>query len=588
MAQAITVRFVIDPTDADVGKIVVDVDTDLDPASIHYLEIIDPAAATVTALADDTQTGTDVQFKHSIPLDSDGAYLEGAYSFQLQIDDAGDTTIDYDETHSYTFTLPNQNQGTLDIDILSDCYSKTLIVTDNTSYPTGETVSRTVTIVSPTITGEDPVADSVQTTSPATLTLVRSSGVAYWNVTYSISVHVALVISDTTIDAEWDFGITYAYADLNTSELVNCDSDPCGIIDCVHESISSLISQACSGGGIAALGKATQDKYFLLNSYLSMYVHYIACKDSEKVHYYYDLLKALIGECDCLDVVGAQVISDSTIVYLNGKSAYQLWLDAGNVGTLDDFFNTLYPVGSWQTIGASVFNGSYETGTEALKYRILKTHIEFLGDYTAKIGAPGAISPVEIIQSTFDPGVVLNQIGSADVSNTDGEKVGEFYYDGTSYKVRFGSGYNDSAAADNQRIKGLVPIVNLATTDVVAGFSEWTTFPTAEYQGGFVEKVGQELEWRTDGRFLYIRGEFDGVAFLSSGSELFNVSYFTAQGLTLSEGSSVPLYETDPTAVQAQSIGYAKVNADGDLWVYFSTAATPDGVIFTGIFVLEA
>ena len=366
MAQAITVRFVIDPDDADYGKIVVDVDTDLDPASIHYLEITDPTLSVLTALADDPEIGTDVQFKVDIPTDVDGNFVEGDYIFQLQIDDAGDTSIDYDETHTYCFEVPTQNQGILNIDVLSDCYSKTLVVTDNTSYPTGQTVTRATTIVSPTIAGEDAVADTVSAASPVTLSLVRSSGLAYWNVSYSISVHVALTISDTTIDAEWDFGVRYAYANSNLTELVRCHNDACGIVDCVHEAISSLISSACSSGGIQALGRAKQDKYFLLNSYLAMYNYYIACKDAAKINYYYDLIKALLGECDCDDVVGPQVIPESTIIYLNGKSAYDLWLEAGNTGTLDDFLNTLYPVGAWQSVAPADFNGSYQTGAVPL------------------------------------------------------------------------------------------------------------------------------------------------------------------------------------------------------------------------------
>lgn len=505
----------------------------------------------------------------SIPVDSLGNFVAGIYTVRVESRDLVEAvmTLMDDVQEAYPFCDYRQ---TLDVEVIADCYSKTLVVNDSTVYHNDHDITRSTTVSYPVITGEDAVANLVSSETPVLVSLTRSSGRAYHNVTFPITVASNGEYEETVGDITFylEYGMVFT-----ENKLVKCNLDACGIIGCVDTRIREILTLSCGYGGINKLPAAQKDELSLINNHLTMYRYWLECQDQDKANYYYDQLKALVGDCACSEPTGPQIIPESNIIYLRGYSNYEIWLQDGNEGTLDDFFATLYPVGEWIPIDSSFYAAGWRQDlAETLSYRILKTHLEFKGRFDKQIAAPGYTSPFTFLED-FNP--ADTDYGAAQIYNPDGQCVAQLYRDGNDWKVRFGVGFSD--LLDNM-VSGFIPLNGFASADVIAGgfypsFGAWTAFTNANLQNGYTVVSGNELSWRTDGRFIYFKGAFAGSSWVTSGLTMVPASYWTARGITLAPDSAAIVVETHASD-QGQMDGSVIVNTNGDVQVWATGLTT--------------
>lgn len=567
----IKVRFVIDANDANKGKIVFDITNDYaNVATTYRVGVTGPLGVVKALPGTPDDTGLSGQVLVTIPTTSSGAYLNGNYTFRVVIDETGTGSGEtVDDTIIYCFsTSVNQD---LDTEVIVDCYSKNVVVNDNTSYPTDADIVRLITVSPPTIAYEEAQDDFTTDESQLIVDLTRDSGVAYENVAYGVLITVQVSTSEITeinsSENNWNIGVTYAMTPYNQDEGIHCNFDPCGILECVNNEVTSILDTACKRGGIGALSKTDSDKLNLLQLYLSMYNYWRECKDYDQTNYYYDKIKALVGDCGCSAPTGPQAIPESGIVYLRGYSAYDLWIQAGNEGTIDDFFASLYPVGEWTDVDG--YHGDYEGGTDPLQFRILKTHIEFRGEFTGVIGGATSSNPFDLLL-TFAPGYDVDTLGYVVIFD-GANNTGRLSYNSATGRwiVHWNTNFNRT---HDQRVSGLIPLESVATSPVIL-HGDWTVFPSSAFDNSYDVAGGTFLQWRTDGKYVYIRGSFGGPAWASSGFTFIKASYFTGLGLTLEPNYKFPLVDMNPTQSKGAP-GFVLVGSDNSLKVYTIASVT--------------
>lgn len=587
------IQFVIDPSDGNYGKIVIVVTTGLDPTSSFKFEITGPDGVIYALPATPDLFGSGGTFTVDIPVDSDGNWLEGAYTFRVQADEFNDGSVDLDVNNTYTWAVPADNQAALSLDVKTDCFAKYLIIDDTTAYVSTDTVTKSIVVDYPVISGETNIGDTTHTTTPVSISLVRSSGKAYENVIYAVTAHIHAVTAVETSGA-WSYTTLYAYADFAENHLVQCNKDVCGVISCIESKYSSLLDLACKTGGLRALSREDADTLMLLQSYIALYNFYVQCQDSDKVAEYYGKIKELVGDCNCPAPTGPVEIEESNIIYLRGRSAYEVWLDAGNTGSVDDFFNSLFPVGEWIEVpDAQVSSNFDKLKDNPPMYRITKTHLEFKGGVTETFGAIPFTTGFTLFSAAFDPFPVLEEVRVPIWNYDNGTHAALLYKDTDgAWKVQFGL-LGDWDQAGTMVLAGQMPLDGVATVataePAIPVYTDWVEFPAAQYRNSFAQVVGNELSWRTDGRFVYFKGAFDGSTWPSSGLKIFDAAYFTSSGIELQVGAAVPIAETDATGNQADVIGFLKVEANGDLYVYQSALVTApfNDVIVCGVLALN-
>ncbi len=558
--STLKIRFYTDLSNPYYGKIKIDSNTDYGPNTTHKYSVQSPAGVFIKSfpvLPD--VTGQDGSILVDIPLDYSSAFLQGNYIFRIQIDEDGAGSNVMDEQKTFCFK-PGNLLDNLSVDVVVDCFAKKLVVTDNTEYPSPSVLSRSISVQHPIIPYESNESDSVTTSSQLVVDLTRGSGVAYENVSFDISVtaNIDLQVELDEINSgedSWDLGVVYAYVPYSNDQKIVCNFDPCKILSCVDSKYREILNTACKRGGVANLSTQDAGIFGLINSYLAMYNYWRLCKDYDKTNYYYSLLKSVVSECGCPEPVGAQPITESGIIYLAGESAYQIWINAGNEGTVEDFFNSLYPVGEWIEVDESYYTGNYEHGTIPLSYRILKTHIEFKGGFKAVIGATpsndnpleiltGSFNPAEIDSDTFVPVFSDNLCSARFFRDTDG-----------GWKVRWAEDvFNDTL---QNTMSGMLALSNIATSAQITP-GDWTVFPSEAYSNGYAGAGSTQLQWKTDGKFLFIKGAFSGVAFSSSGLTLINSTYLQSIGVSLENGYNFALLDVDSTGTKGAP-GYCKI-----------------------------
>lgn len=573
----VKVRFIDDPSDSKDGQIEVTTTSAADPAANHKVGITGPDGVVVKEFPISADgTGLLIIQEFDIPVTADGSYIYGEYIIAVSISDSSS----FFENITYKW-CPDANK-TLAVSVIDDCFAKSIVVKDNTVYPTSSgdvtvTATREITVDHPIILDTDDVVDTVSSDQEVIIPLTRSNGISYYNVTYGVRATGSIEVSDAST-ANWDVGYIKAWDTYQTEILVQCGADVCSIISCIDTKMQELIEKGCKAGGLHNLQKQDADLLVLIQSNISMYTYWLECKNSSKVAYYYNQLKTLVGT-DCLTVTGPQAIPDSSITYLRGRSAYEVWVDAGNTGTVDDFLNSLYPVGDW--IEVSGYSSGYSApSSEAMRYRIIRTHLEFLGKFdTAALQASG----FELLPSSFNPVETEAEAGVPIYNRTDGGVVvGQLYRVSSSgaWQVRYGSGYD---IADDQFVYGMVPISGVisSTPQSVStnypAFSGWVDIPDGQYLNGFTSNAGDRLQYRQDGRLLVFKGKFDAVGEASTGFQVIDPAFWTAQGITFSEQSYAPVYEVAANADQASPVGYiGATSAIGTIIMYGSSVVGTD------------
>ncbi len=531
--MTIEVRFHTAGANAD--NIIVVVENGLGASTVNTLSITRPGSVALTIAP---ITGATATFSVPIPLDSDDNYLYGTYTLGLTANDPDDSGVEYNETTTFNF---QDLSGELSVEAYADVFIKKIVVVDNTDYPDG-TTNKSFVVVSPKITGETNVSD-ITLTDTGSVTMVRSSGVAYNNVTYRVRPSATLETS--TVDDDWDLGGVYAYTGDDIE--VNVVYDDCGLLDCVHTKIVEIEDAACVSGGFTALPTGTKELHSRLQMYLSMYNNAKACRDAKKTTYYRGKIEALVGTCNC---TVAETIPENSTVYLDGKSAYDLWLEEGNTGSVDDFLNTINPVGNWELVPEADFDPDFETDPDdPLRYRVTRDGIQFAGKFV-RVAASDPVSPFVVLTSSFNPGNVVKE-APIPVYSDSFRTVGSFCQQSNSWVM-----YADVTLAGNPSriVSGKIPWEGVLTTLDYSFERTFTLFTNAEISGN----PNISLSWAKDANFLYIKGSWTANTTPGSGGglELINNSVFTSIGVAPKTGFYATIYATDG-ANEFENIGYA-------------------------------
>jgi len=435
------------------------IDIDMSASGVSVLStnliIVDPDGNTI--FSETNIAGLTWGREVDIPIVVGGVdQIRGEYIFNLVVDvDNGQTTYNEVYTYEYDPLLP----GVLDTEVFADCFIKKFVVNDKTVYPTGNLI-RTVIIQSPVIAGEDDVANVISDDAVTQLSMLRSSGVAYQNVTYTGSVNAFMEVDsqvETSGNLRVNFDTQIDYESVTFSVKVECP-DPCSVIDCIDDYVKELDELSCSQG---RLTPTQQEDLNALLTDLAMYSHAVNCRDSNMATEYYQKIVAAAGNCEC-DTDTIRPIPDGNAIYLNGQSAYELWLAQGNSGTEEDFIDSLNIYSDWTDVPASAFNSNFKTHPDRpLRYRISGTHLEFTGAFTLQDGiSVPPTGPNYIVLSDFDPGVTLQESAILPVYDFDqnGKQVGAFLR-GTLKQWQFreisGAGYDNE---NENRIEGFMPI----------------------------------------------------------------------------------------------------------------------------------
>ncbi len=546
--MTIEVRF--HTTGVNAGNIIVTVVTGLGASTVNTLAITRPGAVALTIAP---ITGSTATVSVPIPLDSNDNYLYGTYTLGLTSNDPATSGVEYNETTTFNF---QDLSGQLSVEAYADIFIKKIVVVDNTSYPDG-TPSKSFVVVSPKITGETNVAD-ITLTDTGSVTMVRSSGVAYNNVTYRVRPSATLETS--TIDTEWDLGGVYAYTadDIEVKVL----DDDCGLLDCVHTKLVEIEDAACVSGGFTALPTGTKELYSKLQVYLSMYNNAKTCRDAQKMTYWRSKIESLVGTCNC---TVAETIPENSTVYLDGKSAYDLWLEAGNTGSIDDFLNTLNPVGNWELVPEDNFDADFETDPDdPLRYRVTRDGIQFAGKFVRTVSSDPT-SPFVVLTSDFNPGNVVKE-APIPVYSDSFRTVGSFCQQSNSWVA-----YADVALAGNPSriVSGKIPWEGVLTTLDYSFERTFTPFTNTEMSGN----PNINLSWAKDANFLYIKGSWTANTTPGSGGglELIDQAVFTTIGVAPKTGFYATIYATDG-AHEFENIGYAVF--DGGITLFNQDPAT--------------
>lgn len=218
----------------------------------------------------------------NIPLDSDGAFMEGTYTVTYQIVVTGNVTpgtYTSSITFEYCKTLPSK--PTLDTAV--DCLCAELTVTDQTDLGNYTTVTRSYTVTPPPNLG---LSTQAFTSKQFTYNLQYTG-------THSIYVNVATTYTPATSVTVKE-RLVYANYEVD----VTCDIDLCGLRSCISKFTKNVVSQSNKKGGWDALPLELKEQSILINLYAENFELAVQCSNRDDITYYYNKIKDTLG-CDC-------------------------------------------------------------------------------------------------------------------------------------------------------------------------------------------------------------------------------------------------------------------------------------------------
>lgn len=303
MARLVAFTFDTDEASPNDGKISVSMDNTDAPGTPYdfYIGITAPSGEVLKALPTVTPDaalngGTSDSFEVDIPLDSDGNYLGGTYTFVVRRDDGAsdDTTV----TKTFVYTPhndPDHLAGTPTLDVDFQCLDGAILAQDTTDYEaSGLTiVEREITITPPSI---DPQSAATGAGPSETLT------VAFTNVTYGVELNVRFERDEE--DLGDDVGVECVYSVILYEEVdVECETGGiCGSLECLGEELDKVYNQACAAGGYTNLSATIKDKmvWAMMNITMAK-MKYDCGKVTESQTYLARAKEAINCGCGCND-----------------------------------------------------------------------------------------------------------------------------------------------------------------------------------------------------------------------------------------------------------------------------------------------
>jgi hypothetical protein len=278
-------QFELRQDEANFGKIVVTLPS---PAGTEraFIGIVDPTGESIKDVDFSTpdlniNAGL-LEFLHDISTDAQGSWLTGKYVITIYQDVITNPGVYSLNTYEFDFCPV---EPTIDLDFNANCICGQITVADNTDYGSA-TVSRSMTIVPPTIPGQ-PAPSNIVTSSSS-----HQFSFSWANVKYQVSLRVRLttnVISGVVIE---EYVLHSEYFD------VACTYNLCSLISCIQGRFSELIQDAASAGGILSLSKSKVDEWLKLTKDMALHNALVDCGDYDGAQDLYDQILADI-DCNC-------------------------------------------------------------------------------------------------------------------------------------------------------------------------------------------------------------------------------------------------------------------------------------------------
>lgn len=249
------------------GKIIAECEVaDADPHNFNFhIGIISPSGATlkalpasadVSALAAPNKSSVSVD----IPVDSNGDYLGGTYTFQVRRvnnSTGADTTVEVEYTFDPKVYDEENFTGVLSLNAAMNYITGKVTGEDDNDYTAlGLTfISRTLKITPPTVDTQ-----SVVSTTDADAEM----SVAYSNVSYNVHLDSEFSWGSETLDESNPGDISCICRGTlllyNDVEIEGQDEGICEGVICLENLMNELNTKACDAGGYEKLSQADKDK----------------------------------------------------------------------------------------------------------------------------------------------------------------------------------------------------------------------------------------------------------------------------------------------------------------------------------------
>lgn len=246
-------------------------------------------------------SGGSVNTLGDIPVNADGTYVEGVYSFTVQWQDysSGSNPIQSKNGVEFTFNtiVTKTNFNAADLVGTIDCGNGKVKVVDQTSRSGFVYSAANLRLVWPVETSK---ADTVTTTVPGSSTAEFSvSGITNYT---GVSVFGRAEHSrskSTTSGAD----VTFKLRELIRGDVevpILCAADGCDIATCLEEFYNDINTTACNVGGWSQLPMAKLAQVQQVLAYHQMWLSYKNCLDFVAAETMKEKLKQAINcDCDC-------------------------------------------------------------------------------------------------------------------------------------------------------------------------------------------------------------------------------------------------------------------------------------------------
>jgi hypothetical protein len=230
----------------------------------------------------------------SIPQDANGQWLQGTYSFTLNLFNSAltqtiNTTISYKYCPPFKFGLGDE--GT--ISTQTDCFQYRLGITDKTHYGTPTTKTELITLYPP-----QPLIDN----GDASVVTSNSSSLLYvfgYTGTYVATVDTLLTYLTTFTNGS----VTVTGRVTADKEIsVQCSLNICSLIACYNDKLRKLTHQVSKSGYLESVDNALKTDMLMASFYLLAYKENAACGNYDRATDDYNkLAKVLNCDCNCGD-----------------------------------------------------------------------------------------------------------------------------------------------------------------------------------------------------------------------------------------------------------------------------------------------
>jgi hypothetical protein len=228
-----------------------------------------------------------------IPQDANGNWLQGTYTFTLNLynnnplvlDPSRTVTITYKYCPPFNFRLADEGS----ISSTTDCFQYRLNVLDKTNYGTPTTKTQLITLYPPQPLIDASLASEVTSNSSSLLYVFGYTG------TYVATIDTLLTYVEGNVTVT---GRVTADKEIS----VQCSLNICNLIACYNDKLRKLTAQIARGGYLESVDNALKTDMLLASFYLLAYKENAACGNyNVATDDYNKLAKVLNCDCNCGD-----------------------------------------------------------------------------------------------------------------------------------------------------------------------------------------------------------------------------------------------------------------------------------------------